>query len=153
MSRVTEDTITKANNRLIAGLRKHYAGKSLVINGKTWTGAQLIQVLTAEDDQITAKNAAHAAWLRAVQLLRPTIKANHQLRLALYNMLEITHGPRATVLTDFGLELRAPRKTQSGQTKLLAVEKRRATRAARNTMGPKQRKKVKGVVAPSDAHG
>jgi hypothetical protein len=56
----------------------------------------------------------------------------------------------SSVLADFGF---TPQKVPAitAEAQATAVEKNRATRAARHTMGPKQKKLVTGTVAPTTA--
>jgi hypothetical protein len=145
MGRNTEVAIRAANTRIKDGLHKHYATQPLIINGVKWTAAKIIAALETEEAQFDEASLNRAAWLAAVKALRKTTQVNHQLRLALRATLEATHGRNSEAVTDFGYAWRT-RRRPAAETIKVAVNKRRATRAARGTLGPKQRKPIKGVV-------
>jgi hypothetical protein len=150
MSRDTEKSIYNANRGIRQGLLKHQAGKTLTLNGQKWPVAKMIAALDAEDAQFAKTRFARASWLGEVMILRKLIKANHRLRLSMRVFAELTHGAKHTALGDYGFKVRT-RKKQTPVTKTLAAAKRRATRAARGTMGPRQRAKIKGVLPTASA--
>jgi hypothetical protein len=59
--------------------------------------------------------------------------------------VKATFGSSPDVLADFGLAPKA-RAQVTVEAKAVAAAKRKATRAARHTMGPKQKKGITGVV-------
>jgi hypothetical protein len=149
MSRNTASAIIGANRSIKYGLRKHHDGETFVLNGEKWSVAKLIGALDAEDAQFRTAKRARGVWLLEVAQLRKRIRTNHVLRLAIRAFVELRHGSASEALRDYGFKPRK-RKKPSIETMRRAVEKRRATRAARGTMGPRQRKKIKGVM-PAEA--
>jgi hypothetical protein len=87
-------------------------------------------------DAVTAQHAAIA-------------KGNANLT-ALKMLVRNQLGGTAGVQGDFGFQT-PTRQTPSEETKAAAVAKRKATRAARHTMGKRQKAKVKGQVQPAPA--
>jgi hypothetical protein len=142
--------------QLIAGTKKHLSGvSSLMLEGGTFTPSQieaslqgLIDLRTAVDDAKAAAKAKVADELAQASPLR-----SHMAAFVAF--VKVAFGKSPDVLADFGLK---PRKTTTPLTieqKTVAAAKRKATRAARHTMGTSQKKKVKGtittIVTPTDS--
>ena len=60
-----------------------------------------------------------------------------------------TFGASSTVLADFAIPVRKTPVAQTAEQKAVAAAKRKATRAARGTTGPKAKKAIKGNVTAS----
>jgi hypothetical protein len=89
---------------------------------------------------------AKAAWQEALKAMREAQVTVVPVIKAYRNWLLATYGDAPGVLADYRV---APRKKPAPLTtdqQAAALAKREATRAARHTMGPKQRKQVKGTV-------
>jgi hypothetical protein len=82
-----------------------------------------------------AKVAAEAAQTKPLRALMSAFVA----------YVRVTFGNTPDVLADFGLAPKAQAQV-SPEARVIAAAKRKATRAARHTMGPKQKAGVKGVV-------
>jgi hypothetical protein len=67
--------------------------------------------------------------------------------------VKVAFGKSPDVLADFGLKPRKMKTPLTIEQKAAAAAKRKATRAARHTMGTSQKKKVKGttIVTPTDS--
>jgi hypothetical protein len=65
---------------------------------------------------------------------------------AFVQFLRAAFGNQPDVLADFGLQPKKAATALTTEEKAAAAAKRAATRAKRNTMGPVQKKKVKGTV-------
>jgi hypothetical protein len=136
---------------LITGFKKHEQTiTSLVVAGTSYKTADIIGILEA---RIAARNAAvssKATW-------QADVKADHDERAktkafvaGLQQAVRVAFGGSIDMLADFGLK---PHKTRAPRTpaqKAAATAKAKATRAARHTMGSKQKAKVKGT-APQAA--
>jgi hypothetical protein len=134
---------------LIAGLGKHPATVgSLTIGSVPYTPAELAALLQTLVDLRRAVTDAQAAAQTKLANERAQAPALRSLMSALVTILKTSFGNSPDILADFGL---TPRKVPAPLTvdaKRAAAAKRKATRAARHTMGSKQRLAVKGA-APS----
>jgi hypothetical protein len=133
-----------ADRLLIAGTQKHLAEASVFVNGTTYSGPEIEKRIQGRLDAVTATMAARAAWLAAVkaeeQALSESQAFYNSYKRGLYNMFAAIDD-----LADFGL---APHKksVMTPEQKLAATAKGKATRAARHTMGKRQRLAITGVV-------
>jgi hypothetical protein len=133
-----------------AGLQKRFAGQTLPINGGTITVAQLLAKIDAYIALIAAAIAGKAAWqvqLTAVDTaateLDPLIDSAH-------TYVRGVLGAANPGLAEFGL---APRKqvARTAEAQVVVNAKSKATRTARNTLGPKAKKAIHGTVAAAQA--
>ena len=143
---VTKTILAERVRDLIAGTQKHPSNGSFTFAGGTYTGPTLIQLFQSLADALTAVDVAKAAWEDALKntsdvrgKVEPVIKDYRTWLVA-------TYGDAPALLADYGLSPRKAPKPLSTDEQAQAVAKRKATRAARHTMGTQQRKKVKGVV-------
>jgi hypothetical protein len=136
---------------LEAAANQTFNKKTLVLDGKVWTGANLTQTLLGQIAKLQASAAAHATWLQAVAdqrseystVIVPLVKA-------LRAYVALLYGTNSQTYRDFGFA--PPQKAKpSTETRSAALVQSRATRKARNTMGKKQRLAIKGVVSPVTA--
>jgi len=110
----------------------------------------VVNLIQADIEATDAADKARADWLTAVQVqedshqkVAPVIRALKRQVLAQFGDTQAA----GSVLADFGYTPQTvPAITAEAQA--AAVGKNRATRAARHTMGPKQKKQVTGTVAP-----
>jgi hypothetical protein len=139
--------------KLITGLTKHDPTLTpLIIGGKTYKTADLITTLQSLVNAANAVVTTRASWQNAV-------KANHDqqaqtkgLVSGLRQALLVAFAGSIDNLSDFGL---VPHKAPvvSPETKVAAAKKSLATRAARHTLGKKQKAAIKGTVTPAVASG
>jgi hypothetical protein len=131
---------------LIAGTTKHLASTTQVtLVGETLTPAQVVAKLQALVDLRTAVDSAKAtakAKLVAEESNAPPL-LTFLGAFAAYVKAAYLNSP--DVLSDFGLNPKS-RTAQTVETKAVAAAKRAATRAARHTLGSKQRAVIKGDV-------
>jgi hypothetical protein len=142
MSRNTYVSNYATNEAIKRGLSKYYAGKSLMLGGTSWQAKDIVAAFDAEHAHAAEAERLHVQWLEAVQTFRKTVQTNHRIRLNIKAAMRASHGPESAVYATFGFNPRE-RQKPTVQTALAAVEKRRATRAARGTKGPRQRAKIK----------
>ena len=147
MSKQSQNTVITALKQSIAGVQKRFPGGSLPLAGTTFTTAQLVVLFQSLIDAITAVVAVKAARAEAVVTVRSLEPKVMKVHADLIAYVEATSGPSPTVLADFGKQPKA-RKVPTAAEKAAAVQKREATRAARHTAGPVQKKAVKGTIAP-----
>jgi hypothetical protein len=143
----SKPTELAAVKQAIVGIPKHLGGaSSLSLNGVLYTPTSLVAFLQAFVDLsvsvIAAKAQAHDLLLQEQTsglAVRVVLQALRSYVVGLY-------GNGATgILGDFGF---APKKatTPKVAVKALAAAKNRATRAARHTMGKREKLAIKGTV-------
>jgi hypothetical protein len=130
--------------QLIAGAEKLLTGTTALV-GTTFTPAEVTSKLQAivdlradvENAQATvrAKLAAEAAEMPALRVFMS----------AFVSHVKAAHGTSPEALAAFGIHPKA-RAPLTVEAQAAAIAKRAATRAARHTMGPKQKKGIKGDV-------
>jgi hypothetical protein len=138
------ERITRWTKRIHA-LKDYVSAQTVLqINGRSFTVAEATAMFRASLDAIDEVSKKKAAFAQAVVLRKKTEKACLTFDRGLEMWAKTMFPPKSPAAAAFG----AVRKetTPSIATKAAAVEKRRATRDARNTMGKKQRRKVKGVL-------
>ena len=140
-------TVVTSATQLIAGVTKRFAtGTQVSFAGGSFTPAQITSKLqalvTLRTDVDTAK-ASTKAKLAAESADAPALRT---FMSALVAYVKAVYGTQPDVLADFGLTPKAPRTTPTIEDKAAAAAKRTATRAARHTMGSKQKPDVKGAV-------
>jgi len=128
--------------KLISGIKKHLAGtKVIVLNGASYRPAELIvrleQRVRLLDAASAARAKAHDAVVASKQDRREIQRLLAQLRAALLVLFDNS----SEKLNDFGFVPRSARKP-GVEAKAQAVQKSRATKAMRHTMGKRQKTKV-----------
>jgi hypothetical protein len=132
--------------QLIAGTDKHLTSATQVLlAGGSFTPAEVtakLQSLVKLRTDVDAAKATTQAKLAAEKADMPALRIFMD---AYATFVRAAFGTQPDVLADFGLQpkTRAPLTVEA---KAAAVAKRAATRAARHTMGSKQRKDIKGAV-------
>jgi hypothetical protein len=133
--------------QLAAGIQKHFGtGGSLVVAGTPLTPAEVLASMQTLADLRAAVSDAKAALQAKVAAEEAQAPALRRRMTAFVAYVRATLGNAPDVLADFGLK---PTKTPEPLTvaqRTEAVARAKATRAARHTMGPQQKKAVKGTV-------
>ncbi len=139
-------TTLSFTEQLSEGVKKNMANtKEVPLLGGTYTVAdvlgKLLQIGTLQD----AVDAARAVTKQKVAEQRAAMPPLRNFRSALVTYVKAAYGGQPALLADFGIhpKTRAPLTVQAKAT---AAAKRKATRDARGTMGPKQTRAVKGDV-------
>jgi hypothetical protein len=131
---------------LIVGATKHLpVGTTVSFDGGSYTPDQVTQKLQALVDlrsEVDAARAVVRAKLALEAAQAPALTAfSRQFRA----YVKATSLNSPSVLADYGIFPRSP-APQTVEEKAAAVAKRAATRAARHTMGSRQKLEVKGDV-------
>src|SRR5258708_35197714 len=142
-----KNTVVSNAGQLIAGTRKHFSNaSSLAFGGGSYTPAEvetslqtLADLRTAVDD---AKTAAKAKVATEAALAAPL----RSYMAAYVAFVKATFGSSPDALADFGLKPKKAPTPLTVEQKASAAAKRKATRAARPTMGPAQQKGGKGTI-------
>jgi hypothetical protein len=136
-----------ADQKMIDGLTKHSVTlSSLVIGGQSYTTAAVIGLLQGRIATGNAATNSHTVWQAAVQADRDQLAKTKPFVAGLRKALEAAYAGAIEQLADFGLKAPKPRTPLTPEQKAAAVKKAEATRAARHTMGPKQKAAIKGTV-------
>jgi hypothetical protein len=139
-------TVVSLATQLIAGANKHLANTTQVmLSGGSFTPAQItakLQALVNLRSDVNAAKATSKAKLAAEKTDMPALRIFMD---AFVTFVKAAFGSQPDVLADFGIHPKA-RTPLTVEEKAAAAAKRKATRAARHTMGSKQKKDVKGAV-------
>jgi hypothetical protein len=133
--------------QLIAGTNKHLANATQVsIASSSFTPAQItarLQTLVNLRHDVDTVKAATKAKLAAEKADMPALRIFMDAFVA---FVKASFSNSPDVLADFGLTPKKAKTPLTVEAKAAAAAKRKATRAARHTMGTKQKKGVKGAV-------
>ncbi len=134
-----------------AGVLKDIPGKtSLTIDGNAITGAQVDTKLKSYLSTIQAADAAKQQYLAAVNARRAVTVEARDFYQQLKKAVTVLFGSRSPLLDDFGLKPAKSKASRTSGQNAVSLAKRQNTRAARGTMGKKQKAKVNpNVVTPS----
>jgi hypothetical protein len=139
-------TVVGLATKLIAGTNKHLANTTQVmLAGGSFTPAQVterLQELVNLRNDVDAAKATTRAKLAAEKANMPALRTHMD---ALVTFVKAAFGNAPDVLADFGLNPKA-RTPLTVEAKTAAAAKRKATRAARHTIGPKAKLSVQGDV-------
>lgn len=139
-------TVSALATQLIAGTNKRLASTTQVlIAGSSFTPAQVIEKLQAIVNLRSNVDAAKASTKAKLAVEKADMPALRALMGAFVTFVNAAFGNQPDALADFGLHPKA-RTPLTVEAKTAAAAKRKATREARNTMGSKQKKSVKGNV-------
>jgi hypothetical protein len=144
--------------KLIVGTQKHFPNgtQQVQLEGALMTITGILNGLQSFLDNRSAVVAAQATAKAKVSVERAALPGLDALISAWTAYVRLAFGAQADVLADFGL---APHKAPAPMTaeeKAVAAAKRKATRAARGTKGPKAKSQIHGnatatlVVTPAD---
>jgi len=134
----------------MAGLKKHYAGQTLMLDGKSYTADALGLLFQSCVDAETGAVQATVAKTTAVKQARDSAALVRPIARALKKAVLAAYGADPTTLADFDLE--PPKQAvKTPAVKQAAAVKAKATRKALGTKGPKQKKEAKQQLAASNA--
>jgi hypothetical protein len=132
------------NRDLIAGIRKHRKVFDQATIGPDRLNADaLIARFEAHSNLIDEIDSYESMKRDAIARERQMEPGIRDLRQLVLNGIRAFYGAEAGEVMDFGAKRKRPPRIRIA-TKAAAVAKRKATRKARGTMGPKQRKRIKG---------
>jgi hypothetical protein len=128
-------------------------GKTLTIDGVVYNQQSFIQAVGVMVGRYDA--VRHDRTQLAADIV--TRNANEAAVQKFLDLTEIavayTFGEDSAEYTDFGFKPKKKPVELTAEQKQLKVDRMRATRTARNTLGSRQKKAVKGVVEPPAAQG
>ena len=136
-----------ADQKMVAGVTQHLMGlATIMVGGVAMKPADIVTKVTTRitaGSTVETTEATHAA---AVAANKVVLSQTHQFMLDLEQAIEVQVGPAVDTLADFGLAPKKAPTPPSPATKVAAAAKRKATRVARGTTGPKKKLSVKGNV-------
>ncbi len=144
MSKQAQNTTIAELQAAIAGVQKRFPNQQFMLDGKAFTTSQLVALFQSLIDAMKAALAASAARTKAVADVRELEAQVMPVHADLLAFAKLTLGSDPTVLADFGERTKA-RRTPTAAQKAAAVQKREATRAAKQAPGPVQTEAVKGT--------
>jgi hypothetical protein len=132
--------VTVLTQQLIAGTAKHLTGTTQVqLAGSSFTSADItakLQSLVTLFADVDAAKAATKAKLATQTADVPALRAFESAYVA---YLKAAYRGSPDVLADFGIQPPKVREPATVEEKAAAAAKRKATRAARHTMGSQQK--------------
>jgi hypothetical protein len=139
-------TVVGLAEQLIAGTNKHLANMAQVmLVGGSFTPAQVTERLQALVNLRNDVDAAKALTKAKLAVEKANMPALRIFMNALVTFVKAAFGSEPDVLADFGLHPKA-RTQPTFEAKTAAAARRKATRAARHTTGPRKKLSVKGAV-------
>ena len=145
--KVTKGTRAALAASLAVGAQKHIAaGISLTVGGSLLTLAQIESTLNGFASLRNDVDAARAALQAKLATEEAQTAVMTAFLSAFVKIVRGMFGSQPDVLADFGLQPTKAKTPLTIEQKAAAAAKREATRAARGTMGSKQKQAIKGNV-------
>jgi hypothetical protein len=145
------------DTKLLSGIKKHLGEVGLMIDGKPYKIADIGPILQKRIDTRGAVITTKAAYADAVLNDHVDAASTAAIVAKIRQALKIMFGADAEALADLGLTRRATRRPATVEDKSATVAKTKATRAARHTLGRRQRLRIHGAVvvpaSPSPPNG
>jgi hypothetical protein len=134
--------------KLIAGARKRLpnGGQQITVGGASTTVDAAVNELQSFIDNRTAVVAAQATAKSKLSAERAALPALNAFVNAFTAFVRFMFGAQADALADFGMAPPKARTPQTAEEKAVAAAKRKATRAARGTTGPKAKSEIHGNI-------
>ena len=152
-------TIHSASNEsarvknLIAGANQHLSGvANVTLNNVLYTLAAILALLQSYVDLFDGVQAAKATYLDTLKSQRIQAPVLRLIVAAFVAYVRASFGSSPEVLNDFGLKPHKAKTPPTAEQKVKAADKARATRAARHTLGKRQKLAIHGQ-APGAAAG
>jgi hypothetical protein len=131
--------------QIIGGLEKYYRGQTAIyVGGKKYTQPQLISLFRSLVDAIDEVNALQASVVAAVARERNVASTVRELTRLLKITVDAGFGFSPIECGDFGWTMPKKPGPKTVQAKLEGARKSQETRKARQTMGKRQRKRIRG---------
>jgi hypothetical protein len=150
----SRNDLLSGEQKMIVGLQKHEQTlTSLVIDGTPYKTADVITVVQTLVNSAQAVVSSKATWQANIIADDNARAKNKTFMSGLRQSLLVAFGSSVDVLADFGMTPHKTRAVRTPEEKAEATAKALATRAARHTMGKKQKAQIKGTVAASPPQG
>jgi hypothetical protein len=143
-----------ADQKLMDGVNKHETTlPPLLIGGASITPTDIRTTLQARIATANTAVSTRATWQAAVKADIDERAKTQTFVSGLRQALKVAFADSIEALADFGLTPRKVPAVRTPEEKAQATAKAKATRAARHTMGTKQKAQIKGTVTPSQPLG
>ena len=150
MTTINRTTQQDRDRKSIAAIQKYLMQlASMLVAGVAYTPAQFIALLQKDIDLADAASNAREDLRVAAGAARQQRATMTPILVGFRAFLENMFTDPSTI-AEFGFSPRK-RSKPTAETAADAVKKRAATRAARHTMGPKQKQDIKGTVPAAPA--
>jgi hypothetical protein len=147
MPRTSHATKRARARNLLAGLAKRVSPRDeVLIEGQVFSRRQLTALFQEHLDAIEAIHAARAALSVAVAEERVIAARVWAVSQGFQAYVSSVIGKTADIFNDFGFEVPKKPGPKTVAGKLAGSRKSAATRAARKTVGSRQRLKIKGML-------
>jgi hypothetical protein len=120
----------------------------MLLDGARYTPDELIAMLAERVELSEAVVAAKASWEEAIRRERENAERTKRVHAALRKAIHVMFGKSDARLSDFGMKPHKERRPLAPEEKVVVVAKILATRAARHTMGKRQRERIRGDAHP-----
>ncbi len=150
MPNANRPSVKDRDAKIIAGILKHLQNvPAIVLAGVSYTPTTLVALFQSHIDAANAVDTFKGQWKNAVVAFRTLSKTVSNAVSGLRELVRQMFNNAPDALADFGF---APKKAPKRKpvTNVVATQKRRATRVARHTMGPKEKLSVKGSVTAAE---
>jgi hypothetical protein len=124
-------------------------GTSLILAGASWTKDALVTELAKDLGQYQAVTDQVRVLKGARQGLQQNRPGARALAKNLKSALLAYFGRGSPMLAQFGIRAGGGGRALTSEQKVLRAAKARATRAARHTLGPRQKQAIRGVGTPT----
>src|SRR5258708_31104723 len=150
MTTINRGNQQTAEEKMIGGLQKHEPTlPSIVLAGATYKTADVITVVQGLVNSAQKVTTLRAAWPASIVSHRDARAKQKALMSGLRAAIRAAFGGSLDVLADFGPTPRKTPPVSTPEEKAQAVATAKATRAARHTMGKKQKAAIKGTPVAS----
>jgi hypothetical protein len=147
-NRASKAGILTRDQGLILGFPKRLANAQILVDGTTYTESSAVALFQSRVTAATNVVTARAAYQAAVKAADAVETATAATVSGLVEAIYVACGNDPAALADFNLPVRKKGSLTPAQL-LAASAKAKATRAARHTMGPKQKLAITGTVTPA----
>jgi hypothetical protein len=143
-----------AEQKIVSGLQKHEADlTSIVLAGTSYKTADIITIVQGLINSAQLVLSNRATWQASIVADENERAKNKPFMSGLRAAIRAAYGGSIDVLADFGLTPRKIPAVRTPQEKAEAAAKAKATRAARHTMGSKQKALITGTSVASQPSG
>ncbi len=143
---INKTLLITLEENVVAALAKYAPDVNVPIGGKSIASKDLQTQLQAHVDTMKATGDARAKYSQLVLQGRAQAAATAPLLSGIHTFVAASYGEQSPEFAAFGFTPRTARHAPSAESRAGAVQKLLATRAARHTMGDRQRAAIHGVV-------
>ena len=140
-----------ALTRLVSGLKKNQPKGLFLLAGSKYTANQLVTILQSIITALQAVPVAKGTYQKTIKSSDALLEQHHAVIVQLKQSLQMQADADTELLADYGLTPRKPNGIRTPKVNVAAADKAKATRAARHTMGSKQKREITGATVAAAA--